>query len=317
MAPLADVPAADPRWSTYGSQSAPARSSAPPRTPPRLPPGFRWIAVRPGAAPPARRGRLSLGPTPRYAVIPRWGLTDHVDQAPAAAQQSTRTGPSAAAVRLSLFVSVLVLGSAALVYVLRYVLLVFNRKTLLNSIVAIAADWLGVLASVVAIAAAFTAGVLLIQWLIARRAAVFAHYGLSDQRSVRALWAGCLVPLANLLWAPVYVIELAAIEEQYTRLRRPILQWWAVWVLSYLVSIWAIITSFATDPQGIANNTVLMVFAYLLAAATVATGARVFEGFVRKPVERPAHRWVVVTADRPAEPASAAPVELEGEEPAA
>jgi hypothetical protein len=273
--------------------------------------------VRPGAAPPARRGRLSLGPTPRYAVIPRWGLTDHVDQAPAAAQQSTRTGPSAAAVRLSLFVSVLVLGSAALVYVLRYVLLVFNRKTLLNSIVAIAADWLGVLASVVAIAAAFTAGVLLIQWLIARRAAVFAHYGLSDQRSVRALWAGCLVPLANLLWAPVYVIELAAIEEQYTRLRRPILQWWAVWVLSYLVSIWAIITSFATDPQGIANNTVLMVSAYLLAAATVATGARVFEGFVRKPVERPAHRWVVVTADRPAEPASAAPVELEGEEPAA
>jgi hypothetical protein len=60
-----------------------------------------------------------------------------------------------------------------------------------------------------------------------------------------------------------------------------------------------------------------MVFAYLLAAATVATVARVFEGFVRKPVERPAHRWVVVTPDRPAEPASAAPVELEGAEPAA
>jgi branched-subunit amino acid transport protein len=186
MAPVADVPAADPRWSTHGSQSAPARSSAPQRTPPRLPPGFRWIAVRPGAAPPARRGRSSLGPTPRYAVIPRWGLTDHVEQAPAAAQQSTRTGPSAAAVRLSLFVSVLVLGSAALVYVVRYVLLAFNRKTLLNSIVAIAADWLGVLASVAGIATAFTASVLLIQWLIARRAAVFAHYGLSDQRSVRA-----------------------------------------------------------------------------------------------------------------------------------
>ena len=40
--------------------------------PPRLPPGYRWIAVRPGAPPPPRRGRRSLGPTPRYAVIPRW-----------------------------------------------------------------------------------------------------------------------------------------------------------------------------------------------------------------------------------------------------
>ncbi|ORA76883.1 hypothetical protein BST29_24355 [Mycobacterium malmoense] len=47
--------------------------------------------------------------------------------------------------------------------------------------------------------------------------------------------------------------------------------------------------------------------------------ARVFEGFERKPVERPAHRWVVVDDDhaRAAAPASAGPVELEGQEPAA
>ena len=49
------------------------------------------------------------------------------------------------------------LGVAALVYVVRYVLLVFNRNTLLNSVVAIAADWFGVLASVAAIAAVITA----------------------------------------------------------------------------------------------------------------------------------------------------------------
>ncbi|WP_108926426.1 DUF4328 domain-containing protein [Mycobacterium montefiorense] len=317
MAPLADVPG-DPRWSTQGGPP-PARSAAPQRTPPRLPPGFRWIAVRPGAAPPARRGPRSLGPTPRYAVIPRWGLTDHVEQTPATDDISAQTGPSAAAVRLALFIGVLVLGSAALMYVVRYVLLVFNRKTLLNSIVAAAADWFTDLASVAAVAALITSGVFLIRWLIARRAAVFSHYGLSDHRSVRALWAGCAVPFANLLWAPVYVIELAVLEEHYGRARRPIVEWWIAWVFSYLVSIWAIVTSFATDPQGIANNTVLMVFGYLFAAATLATVARVFEGFERKPVAQPAHRWVAVAADIPDQPGApaAVPVELEGEEPAA
>lgn len=252
-------------------------------------------------------------------MIPRWGLTDHVEQTPTTGDMSAQTGPSAAAVRLALFISVLVLCSAALVYVVRYVLLVFNRKTLLNSIVAAAADWFGDLASVAALAALIASGVFLIRWLIARRAAVFSHYGLSDHRSVRALWAGCAVPFAHLLWAPVYVIELAALEEHYARVRRPIVAWWIAWVFSYLVSIWAIVTSFATDPQGIANNTVLMVFGYLFAAATLAAVARVFEGFERKPVARPAHRWVVVAPDlpdRPGEPA-AVPVELKGEEPAA
>ena len=107
--------------------------------------------MRPGAAPPPRRGRRSLGPTPRYAVIPRWGLADRVDQARAAAETPAQTGPSAAAVRTSIFVSVLVLSIVALVYVVRYVLLIINRNTLLNSVVAIAVDWLGILASVAAI----------------------------------------------------------------------------------------------------------------------------------------------------------------------
>jgi hypothetical protein len=253
-------------------------------------------------------------------VIPRWGLADRVDHAPVAAETPTETGPSAEAVRTSVFVSVLVLSVAALVYVVRYVLLVINRNTLLNSVVAIAADWLGILASVAALAAVVTSGVMLIRWLIARRAAVFSHQRMPEPRSVRALWAGCVVPFANLLWAPVYVIELATMEEHDARLKRPIVQWWIAWVFSYTISIFAIFSSFTTDAQGIANNTVLMVVAYLLAAAAVAAAARVFEGFVRKPVERPAHRWVVVDPDlpdRPAEAESSGQVELQGQEPAA
>ena len=313
MVPMADAPAPDPQWTTRGGQGARGWQ----RTPPRLPPGFRWIAVRPGSAPPPRHGRRPLGPTPRYAVIPRWGLGDRVDYGPAPVERPTRTGPSAAAVRLTLFLSLLVLCGATLVYVVRYVLLVINRNTLLNSVLSFAANWLGVLASVAAIVAAGASWVMLTRWLIARRARAFSHYGLQDQRSVRALWAGCLVPLANLLWAPVYVTELATVEDQHKRLQRPIVRWWIAWVFSYAVSIFAFATSGARDAQGIANNTVLMVLGYLLAAVTLAAAARVFEGFDRKPVERPAHRWVVVGEDRPGASVSAPPVELEGQEPAA
>ncbi|MGD1172756.1 DUF4328 domain-containing protein [Mycobacterium seoulense] len=316
MAPLPDAPAPDPRWGaqTAAPASRPSGTRGWQRTPPRLPPGFRWIAVRPGAAPATRRGRRPLGPTPRYAVMPRWGLADRVEQTPAAAEAAARPGPAVPMIRTTLFVSVLVLGIAALVYAVRYVLLIINRNTLLNSWVAAGADWLGILASVAAIAAVLTSGVMLIRWLIARRAAVFAHHGLPEPRSTRTLWAGCVVPLANLLWAPVYVIELAIVEDHYSRIRRPIVQWWVAWVASYLISVFAMVTSFASDAQGIANNTITMVFAYLLAALTVAAAARVFEGFERKPVERPAHRWVVVS-DEPAPPSR--PVELEGQEAAA
>lgn len=321
MAPAPDAPPVDPRWGAPGAATQARPSATPPgwqRTPPRLPPGYRWIAVRPGAAPPPRHGRRPLGPTPRYTVIPRWGLADRVAHVPAATDAApAQPGPPAQIVRTTSFVSVLVLSIAALVYVVRYVLLVINRNTLLNSWVAFGADWLGVLASVGAGAAVIASGVQLIRWMIARRAAVFAHHGLPEQRSARALWAGCVVPLANLLWAPVYVIELALLEEHYARLRGAILQWWGAWVCSYAVSIAAIATSFATDAQGIANNTVLMVFAYLLAAATLAAATRVFEGFQRKPVARPAHRWVAVPADGTPARASAAPVELKGQEPAA
>jgi hypothetical protein len=242
---------------------------------------------------------------------------DRVEQPSATTQTPAQRGPSAATVRATLFVGVLVLAIAALVYVLRYVLLVINRNTLLNSVVAGAADWLGVAASVAATVALIACVVVLIRWLIARRAAAFSHYALPEHRSALALWAGCLVPFANLLWAPVYVIELATIENHYARLQRPIMLWWIAWVFSYVVSIFAFASSFATDSQGIANNTVMMVFAYLFAAVGVASVARVFEGFERKPVHRPAHRWVVVSPDGPAAPASAAPVELDGQEPAA
>ncbi len=50
-----------------------------------------------GRARPRHRaaGRRPLGPTPRYAVIPRWGLVDHFDHDRSRRRPQTRSGPSA------------------------------------------------------------------------------------------------------------------------------------------------------------------------------------------------------------------------------
>jgi hypothetical protein len=133
------------------------------------------------------------------------------------------------------------------------------------------------------------------------------------------------VPLVNLFWAPVFVIELAGVEERLNWLRRPIVVWWIVWFVSTAVSIFSIATSFTQDPQGIADNTVATIIAYLFALAALLLAMKVFLGFERQPVERPSKRWVMVrdeghpSAEKQPEPESqrAAPVESEGQNPAA
>jgi hypothetical protein len=70
---------------------------------------------------------------------------------------------------------------------------------------------------------------------------------------------------------------------------------------------------------------VTTIVAYLLALAALLLATKVFEGFERQPVERPSKRWVIVAAepaspaDKPAEqePEPAAPVETQGQNPAA
>ncbi len=287
--------------------------------PPRLPAGYRWIAVRPGAAPPARRRSRNLGPTPRYAFIPRWGLVERFDTAQLEQQAEPRRGPSITALRGTLVASIAVLGLAALVHIVRYALLIINRDVLLNPVLAWSATWFGILASVAALFLLFATFVLLTNWLIARRAAAFKHVGRQEHRPLWALRAGCLVPFVNLAWAPVFVLELANVEDLLSRLRRPVAIWWVLWVLSTAVSVFSIATSFTTDAQGIADNTVTTIVAYLLAMATMVSVGRVLLGFERRPVEKPATRWVIVAdpAGAQSEGESGVPVESEGQNPAA
>lgn len=243
-------------------------------------------------------------------------------------------GPSSWVLRATLITTIAVLGAAALVHLVRYALLIVNRSTLLHPLIAGAATWLGVLASVAAIFAVIGSAMVLTEWLVARRAAAFEHCGLPDPRPLWALRAGCMIPLVNLAWAPVYVIELAAAEDKLSRLRRPIAVWWIVWVFSTIVAVVATATSFTQDAQGIADNTVSFIVAYLFAVAAVVSAAQLVLAFEHSPVERPAaHRWLMVPAGPTTEPPTAptdeatdaaAPaeestvsVEPEGQEPAA
>jgi hypothetical protein len=135
------------------------------------------------------------------------------------------------------------------------------------------------------------------------------------------LMAGCLalccIPLLAAVWALVYLVELAKTESHYNELRKPIWGWWLLWLVSTVTSLFATVTVGAQDAQGIANNTVAMVVAYLLALTAVIATSRLFERFERKPIQRPAHRWVVVADDGSTTSGSAPAVELAGEEPAA
>jgi hypothetical protein len=256
-------------------------------------------------------------------VIPRWGLTEHFEPV-GPSQTEARSGPSAAMLRNTLFLTMIALGAAALIHLVRYVLLIVNRSVLLHPWIAGGATWLGVALSVIAAFLMLASAIVLANWLVARRAAAFAHRGYEDPRPAWSLRAGCLVPFVNLAWAPVFVLELAGVEERLSWLRRRIVAWWLVWLASYAVSIFSIATSFTTDAQGIADNTVTTTVAYLLALATLLLAAKVVLGFERQPVERPSRRWIAVPDDRPAptapadsKPESEAPVESEGQNPAA
>jgi hypothetical protein len=220
-------------------------------------------------------------------------------------------------VRATLIITIAVLGVAALLHIARYVLLIVNRDTLLNPVVAGLATWVAVAASAAAMLAIVGTAFVLTEWLIARRAAAFGRDSMPDPRPTRAVRAGCLVPLVNWVWAPTYIVELASIEGRYRYMRPLIWAWTLLFVLSTVVSTFATVTSFPDDTQGIANNTVSFIVAYLMAMAATVAAARLVFAFERTPVERPAHRWLVVADDKQSGSEPSPAVEPVGQEPAA
>ncbi|MEZ0384887.1 DUF4328 domain-containing protein [Mycobacterium sp. pW045] len=293
-APLSPAQEAELQWAQPGPPAPSEQSVAPSESPPRLGTGYRWIAVRPGPPPPQRRRRRPLGPTPRYPVMPRWTLMGAPTPTVAQHKPQGRVAPPTRSLEKALGGAIAALGIAALVHALIYVLMIVNRTRLLHPVIAEGAVWLGRLAGLAAIAAVVHCALVLTRWLLARREAAFARLQLPESRPAWALWAGCLVPLVNLAWAPVYVLELAGREDRLARLRKPVVLWWVVWAVATAAALFATATSWADDAQGIADNMVATVVAYLLGLAAVVAAARVVEGFEQRSMGRPAHHWVVV-----------------------
>lgn len=311
-APLTPEQEAELQWTQPGPAAPPTTSG---EAPPRLGPGYRWIAVRPGPPPQQPRRRRPLGPTPRYSVMPRWTLMGGPIPAAAQSKPGERQAPTVQTLEKMLGGAVAALGIAALVHALIYVLMIVNRTRLLHPLIAGGAVWLGRLAGLAAIAAVVVCAMALTRWLLARRSVAFTRLHLPESRPAWAVWAGCLVPVINLAWAPVFVMELAKREGRLARMRKPIVVWWAVWAASTAAAIFATATSWTDEAQGIANNMVATVVAYLLGLAAVLTAARVVEGFEQRSMGRPAHHWVVVADDRETAPAVPAQAPVVTSEP--
>ena len=230
-------------------------------------------------------------------------------------------------VRATLVTTMVLFGFAALVHVVRYALLLINRSILLPTVVAGAATWVGVAASVLAVFAMIATAIVMTNWLIGRRAAAFARLRRDETRSTLELYSGCLIPVVNLFFAPVFVIELALIEARARDLRRRIVMWWCGWVFSFFLSAYAAVSAlpfFTRDMQSVADNTVTTAIAYLAALAALLLLNKVFAGFESTPVDRPLKRWVAVRDDaqtaaaaEPVKQESAIPVESERQDPAA
>jgi hypothetical protein len=329
LAPADAVARPEQGWAPDRSRPPAGKGAAPSK----LPPGYRWIAVRPGSGPPPRRGAAPLGPTPRYATIPRWGLQDHLPPVPPAPVEAPVRGSSVTLVRVLALITMALFGGAAVMHLVRYATMLINRTYLLNRWLATGINVVTIICSALAVLAVIGLAVALTSWLVARRAAAFERLGVPDTRSSLELYAGTLTPVLNMFFAPVYVIELAIVEARIRDLRTPIVTWWCAWVVSFFVSGWSIVTTIISvvrpTTQRVADSTLTTGVGYLVGLVALLLLLKVFDRFERTAIDKPVKRWVMVRDAGDAAPAvedaqdassdgeSAFPVEPQRRDPAA
>ncbi|WP_433608962.1 DUF4328 domain-containing protein [Prescottella agglutinans] len=261
---------------------------------------FRWVARSP-YPPIARRRRPAprLGPTPRYTQVPRWGLLDPPPEEPD--DRLTRTEAAADLAPTLLACTAIVFGLAALAETFRYGLLVFNRVRLVDPLTLAVSDsmvWATQLsAPLVALAAAAAA----VCRLVVIRRQVLGARGLADPRTPRALAAGVLVPIVNLVMPGVYLTEVADGDR---RTLTAIRIWWGAWVVNGLLVAVGLLWRGRDTLQAQADGVALAAVTAAVAAATALLTLHVMRRFdgldlLGRP-QRPT-RWINVPAtDQPA-----------------
>ncbi|RJO77063.1 DUF4328 domain-containing protein [Nocardia panacis] len=262
---------------------------------------YRWVARRPDqrARRPGSGGARATG-TPSYAEMPRWGLRD----TPPAAAAARRLPLARFEVRSSglLVAAAVAFGVAALAELLRYSILLHNRTRLIDPLVLALSDYFVIAAAAVALVGGLFAALGALGWLIAMRERAFGARGGRDPRPVWALALGCLVPVVNLVWPGVFLIETLGPRPEPHALRA-VRIWWAGWVGGALLAAVAALWHLADSLQAKADGVLAAMYTDLAAAGMAVLTLwvmRLMEGRDLRGRERIAHRWVV--AVDPAQP---------------
>ncbi|GAB3134050.1 hypothetical protein GCM10027289_25070 [Tsukamurella serpentis] len=266
------------------------------------PPRVRWLARRPPETLPVPRppspGPL---PTPRYRNIPRWGLRQ--DFTPVRPRPESAAESAAVVTPFALRLTIVGVFLAAGAEFAAYLLLVVNRSGPVPA-------WLAWPATVAVFALGWLAVILvtglfvvLTLWLQAVRERTYAVLGTTEPRPRWQVWLYCLVPVVNLVTAPVLLVELVNAQDRAAPQRADgrvlfIRRWWAAWVLLTIVTLGCVAYSRAAGGlQHGADSMVYTTLTYLLAGAflvVTARGVRLIERGPRAAEREEQVRWLAV-----------------------
>lgn len=293
-------------------------------------PRVRWIASPPAGAIPPRRVRPAeryTGP-PGYPLMPRWGFPNLIWREPTLVPGLPAHYPPPiervrALGRYTATMLWFLLGLAAAGAVgefWRYSLLVVSRDEALSSAVVSASDALVISTSLLAVVFGAMSIGFTLWWLLVARQAAADEAGQEPPRSTREVLLGALVPGLNLVMAGSILAELEHMvlrraPDRRPRPSRPVLAWWAAWVLNelclVLVLIWRLRGGLQAQADAVLLNGLADSAAAVLAGTTAFMVSRMTGLLAPVPPHRLKVRRVIAVKDapgpagRPARPAGA------------
>ncbi len=243
---------------------------------------LRWVATPPPGAWPRRRAVVHeryTGP-PSYPVPPRWGFPNLVWRRPTAVP-GTASGEIRPIDRLPVLSQsvVGVLGAfatlatvAAGAEIWRYVLLLQSRESALNTSVVAFSDAFVVTAGLLTSILALLPAVLTVWWVLVARLAAADAVGDDPPRPVWQVLVGLLVPVANLPLSLSVAGELEhavlrRARDERPKPSRPVLYWWAAWVVNWILLGFTVAWRFRDGVQAMADSVILGALTDLSAAA--------------------------------------------------
>ncbi|MGZ4518383.1 MAG: DUF4328 domain-containing protein [Mycobacteriaceae bacterium] len=243
---------------------------------------LRWVAEPPRRAPKRVRVRQALGPTPRYASVPRWGLPrtplprSTVPSPPSALERMIAHEGTA---RPLLVGAATVLMLAALAELWRYVLLLRSRSELLPARTVAISDSMVITAGVLAPMVVLVTVVTCTLWLLRVREAAAARIDRREARSTHSIVLAIFVPVWNLLMPGVLLTELerdinTGLEQDTngaasTGPSRLLRTWWVSWVLSVVLAAGVWLWRLRDTVQARADGVLLAALSDLVAAGAV------------------------------------------------